>query len=371
MDNKFLLLTIFVLYLVILIIGSLWPFNFDFDRNNNARWMKNTNGIEFRKKGQVITKGQADYLFSKLTKGTGLTIEVWVRAYNSFQNGPARIISYSLNPYLRNFTLAQSKNKLIIRLRTTETDLNGINPHLEAPGVFRDLGLQHIVVTYNYKQECIYINGQLRKCEGKIRGNFSNWDSTYQLVIGNEVTGDRAWLGGIFYGAIYSRALTDKEIIKKFNIGRPSELSLKSEAGLVVCYLFNEKVGSTTSNKAQNISSTYLYIPDKLPPKKEKPFQLSKEIISKDLKPLNVIINIIGFLPLGFLLYGVLRTWRYPNLMVALFTLIAGLLVASGIEYLEYFLSGKHSSAIEVFLKTIGSSLGIVFCLEFLKKISK
>jgi len=366
MENRFLLLTLLILYLVILTTKSLWPFRFDFDRNNNARWKKKTNGIEFRKKGQLITTGQTDYLFSKLTKGTGLTIAVWVRAYNSFQDGPARILSYSLDPYFRNFTLAQSKDRLIMRLRTTETDLNGINPHLEISNIFDDLEDLYIVVTYNYDKQCVYINGEIRECKGKVKGNFSNWDSTHQLVIGNEVTGDRPWLGEIFYAAIYDRALTDKDVVETFKAGRssgfcPSNILSNCDAGPVVCYLFNEKIGSKISDKTQNTFSTDLYIPEKLPPKQEKPFEFSKRIISKDLEPLNLIFNIIGFIPLGFLLYAYLNTYRCSNQMIIFCALIIGFLIAFGVEYLHHFLPSKHSSAVELCLKVIGISLGMVF----------
>jgi hypothetical protein len=54
--------------------------------------------------------------------------------------------------------------------------------------------------------------------------------------------------------------------------------------------------------------------------------------------------------------------------MIASFTLITGFLVATGIEYFDYFLFDRHSSAMEVFLKTIGSSLGMVFWIETFRK---
>lgn len=362
MKERLLLLAIFVVYIAILTVALLWPFDFDFDfnRDNNARWIKNINGIQFEKKGMLITKKQPSYLFSKLTKGTGLTIEIWVKAYNSLQDGPARIISYSLNPYLRNFTLAQSKDKLIMRLRTTQTDLNGISPHLELPNVFDELGVQYIVVTFGHGQECVYINGQLRKCEGRIRGNFSNWNPTYKLAIGNEVTGFRPWLGAIFYAAVYNRAITGKEVINHFANGQASAVPLKSDAAPVVCYLFNERAGTTISDGVQNASSADLYIPEKLPPIQKKLFQLSDEIISHDLEPLNVVRNFIGFVPLGFLLYGVLRTFSYSKGKSVLFALVTGVLVAISGEYLDYFLPGRHSSAIELSLKTMGAWIGVL-----------
>ncbi len=355
----------------------LWPFNFNFDRNNYVVWKEKTNGIEFRKRGQIITKGKTDYLFDKLTKGTGLTIELWLRTYNSFQYGPARIVSYSQDPYLRNFTLAQSKDKLAIRLRTTETDLNGMNPHLEVSKVFSNLENLYIAVTYDYYKECVYINGEIRRCEGKVKGKFSNWDSTHQLVIGNEVTGDRPWLGEIFYAAIYNRALTDKEVTESFKTGGSSRffqsrISKNFDNGPVVCYLFDEKSGSTISDKTQDTSRVDLYMPEKLPPTIQTPFErifiMSKQAIAKDLNFLNFITNIFGFIPVGFLLYAYLNTYRYSNQRIAVWCLISGFLFSFVIEYFQNFIQYRHSSGIDLCLKMIGVSLGMVFCLGLHKK---
>ena len=44
------------------------------------------------------------------------------------------------------------------------------------------------------------------------RSDFSNWDSTYHLVIGNELTGNRPWAGTISEAAIYPFAMTSSQI---------------------------------------------------------------------------------------------------------------------------------------------------------------
>ena len=134
------------------------PFNFDFNKNN-SKWLQTKNGIRFDQKGQIISKGSTYGLYQKLTKGDGLTLEVLIKTYNIVQNGPARILSYSRDFSLRNFTLAQSKDKLVMRLRTDETDSNGITPHVEVSGLFEANKTYHIVMTYNFERECIFIKG--------------------------------------------------------------------------------------------------------------------------------------------------------------------------------------------------------------------
>jgi hypothetical protein len=50
-------------------------------------------------------------------------------------------------------------------------------------------------------------------------GDLSNWDSGYVFALGNELTGDRGWLGSFDVVAIYSRALSAAEVEQNFAVG--------------------------------------------------------------------------------------------------------------------------------------------------------
>src|SRR6185437_1784521 len=50
-------------------------------------------------------------------------------------------------------------------------------------------------------------------------GSLANWDDTFALVLGNETTGDRQWLGEIRFLAIHDSALTPAQVLQNFNAG--------------------------------------------------------------------------------------------------------------------------------------------------------
>ena len=81
--------------------------------------------------------------------------------------------------------------------------------------------LQHVVLTYdpvNGRQ--IYVNGvNTGVTDPQKGGTISNWDNTFALVLGNEVSGDRSWQGVIKFVAIHSRALTAAQVLQNFNAG--------------------------------------------------------------------------------------------------------------------------------------------------------
>lgn len=88
-----------------------------------------------------------------------LSVEAWIAPGNLSQSGPARIVSYSKDPYQRNFTLGQQAREIIFRLRTPSSGSNGIDPELRTTDGPLDHAVQHLLVTYHDGRETLYVNG--------------------------------------------------------------------------------------------------------------------------------------------------------------------------------------------------------------------
>ena len=179
----------------------------------------------FLKKGQAVSNPLTQEYFDRLVKGSGLTLELWLQTEDLNQTGSATIFSYSTDTALCNFTVGQVWDKLIVRLRTTKTNRYGINPILAIPDVFTSHGLKYMVIMYNLSEQSVYINGEQKARSHILKGNFSNWDPSYRLVIGNNVSGNRPWKGKIYYVAVYNRALTEQEIHNNYLSGFKSKVN--------------------------------------------------------------------------------------------------------------------------------------------------
>jgi len=353
-----------LVYLIISIVFLLWPFDF-FHKRNGAKWLVTSNGIEFPQDGQVVSLSSTESLCGRLLIGTGFTLEVWAATDDPDQAGPARIFSYSLNHVERNFTLGQSKKKLIMRLRTTETDLNGVKPHAELDGVFGFSEPQHIVVAYDFSEQRIFINGEMMLRQKIPGGRFTNWDPSYPLVLGNEATGNRPWNGKIFYVAIYDRALSEREIHKNYLAGLawdelPSKLDPLTSDGLVVRYLFEERKGDKVGDDSNTDTSRDLYIPKyiRYAEKAYLSLNLEESLKNPDFFK-DAALNILAFIPLGLLFHATLRSRYGSSLKTFAFVLIAGTLFTFGIESLQYLLVTRQSSFIDVFNNMVGTAIGI------------
>jgi len=171
-------------------------------------------------KAQASTSGSKKIY--NLIQATGeFSVEAWV-APALVAVDKSYMVSYSGGDTLRNFTLGQTNQDYDFMLRSSNSDLNGMM-QLKTPdmAMLLQASLQHVVLTYdpvNGRQ--IFVNGvNANVPDPQKGGTISNWDSTFALVLGNEVSGDRSWQGLIKFVAIHSRAMSGAQVLQNFNAG--------------------------------------------------------------------------------------------------------------------------------------------------------
>ena len=185
-----------------------------------------TGGARYGANGEMHILGGAfvpDGPFNKeirdACKKTGeIAIEAVVTTSRIPQYGPARIITLSRSHTKRNFTLGQQDDHLVFRLQTSKTSRNGVDFKLALLEANKPY---HVLVTYRPGLLTCYLNGEIAKQTNLERGSFEDWHgSSYSLVFGNEVGGDRPWEGFLDSVAIYSRFVGPDEAASKFNLAK-------------------------------------------------------------------------------------------------------------------------------------------------------
>jgi Concanavalin A-like lectin/glucanases superfamily len=179
-------------------------------------------GINVGAGGKAQATTQSSQKIYNFIQATGeFSVEAWV-APALVAADKSYMVSYSGGDTTRNFTLGQTNQDYDFMLRNSNTALTGL-PQLQTPNAAMALqaSLQHVVLTYdavNGRQ--IYVNGVLVPVPDPQKGGtISNWDSTFALVLGNEVSGDRSWQGLIKFVAIHSRAMSAAQVMQNFNAG--------------------------------------------------------------------------------------------------------------------------------------------------------
>jgi mono/diheme cytochrome c family protein len=139
-------------------------------------------------------------------------------------------VSLSADTGQRNFTLGQDKDLYDVRLRATGSDRNGL-PSTSSPAKSLRPRLTHVVYTRDARGEAvIFVDGK-QAASKTVDGNLDNWDGGYRLALANEITGDRPWLGEFHLVAIYSRALSGKEVQQNYAAG--ASAGAASQADLI------------------------------------------------------------------------------------------------------------------------------------------
>jgi hypothetical protein len=154
--------------------------------------------------GRTFVEGVGEELAAACKKSNELTIGITLTTRSLDQTGPARILSCSLDGHHRNFSLCQEGESFVLRLRTTQTGVNGASPEVRLCPV---RAREDVTLLITYRP------GELRLlCDGRempvrqIAGDFSNWEE-YPLLLGNEWREDRVWSGRVLRFFVADRCL--------------------------------------------------------------------------------------------------------------------------------------------------------------------
>jgi hypothetical protein len=185
--------------------------------NGTVNWV--SGGLAITSAALIKSAGPATKLIEACRATNAISIEAWLKPANTTQEGPARIVTLSQDPYERNFTLGQHGGTLNQRLRTTATNDNGSIPSLATSQGLLSTELTHVLYTFDSAGVArIYVNG-VEVSSRTIGGNLSNWNGNYYFGLANEITNDRPWLGELYLVAVYDRALDHQEISQNFQAG--------------------------------------------------------------------------------------------------------------------------------------------------------
>jgi hypothetical protein len=195
----------------------------DLNLIGDVSWMSSW-GIRFNSnnaRAQASTASSRKF-YNEITQTGEYAIEAWVVPDNVVQEGPARIVSYSGSVNERNFGLTQTMYNYNFFNRSSMSDANG-TPELSTADAAERLQatLQHVVVTFDpVNGRRIYVNGEYTEDADPDTGAIiSQWDNSYALVLGNEVSGNRPWRGAVRFLAIHKRALSAQDIATNFDVG--------------------------------------------------------------------------------------------------------------------------------------------------------
>lgn len=109
----------------------------------------------------LLTPSKLKVFHDRIVSAGAFTVLVRFRTRNTKQTGPARIVTYSLDSFQRNFTLAQNKHNIVFRVRTPVTGLNGLMPHLITPPIVVEGRTIFVAASFDGRFSRVFVDGTL------------------------------------------------------------------------------------------------------------------------------------------------------------------------------------------------------------------
>ena len=322
---------------------GLWPFHAP---RNDVRWLRNENGLRFSGYGTLLSAvkfqiaDSEDQAFSSL--------EIWIQP--GLTNDASTLLAFSTAKKPLQFSLHQYRSGLIL-----VREVQGNESVIGIDDVFDQTKLIFITITSGPVKTAMYFDGSLSRAFPGFR---LGKDFSGQLVIGSSPVAVDGWLGKLKGLAIYHKELTAQEVARHFETwtkqGAPE---LQANEALAALYLFDEHGGNVVHCAGH--PDLDLYIPKRFSLPYQpllKPFWKEYQFTWDYLATL--VLNVIGFIPLGLFFYAYWRSAK-PIKSAALATVAFGFAVSLSIEILQSFLPTRNSGTTDLLTNTVGTFLGV------------
>jgi VanZ family protein len=281
-------------------------------------------------------------------------LELWLQP--AFSGASGTLAAFYTPGTRFRFRLGQSVADLVLEASTLSQQHPASIARIYINDVFRkDIPL-FVTITSGARM-AIYINSVLIRTSSQFRITRSNL--TGQLVTGTAPVSDDDWSGQLRGLAIYDRELTTAEVVQHYRAwtadDRPAAMNFRHTIAL---YRFAERTGNVVHNEIRPGIDLYI------PPRYMILHQLFLERPWDEFRPTSsylqdVLVNIAGFIPLGFFFYACVsleQSIGRPSLV----TIGFGAAVSLTIEILQSFLPTRNSGTTDLFTNTLGTALGVL-----------
>ena len=331
-----------------MVVACLWPFHSPL---NQVSWLEQGNGLRFGDHGTIVSRGT---LTPFPQQSEGWTVELWLRPVDPWLSDTILAFYDARRP--RGFSVRQVYTDLAAEDPLWRSKLDPEEQAFEARGVFRRRPLVFLTLTSGVDGTTLYADGKMIKREPQVR--IPSDDFGGRLVVANSPVDNDSWSGDLKGLALYGRELNQAEVSRHYTTwtetGSPAVAPGEEAAAL---YLFREGSGTIVHNEIA--SGADLYIPERY-------LEVHQAFLKRPWNEYSstwsywksALINVAGFVPLGFLLYGYLFL-KGSVRRGALLTILVGALLSLTVEILQASLPTRDSGMTDIITNTLGTGIGV------------
>ncbi len=329
----------------------------DFCFSNQVRWITDQPGIRFAKYGIAYTAPFLEPNQDKLFGRKGFSIEIALKPEGYDDKGFNFVWVLHNGNDDNQLLMGQWRSWLILmngddydhKKKTKRLSLNAASPSPTA---------RFLTITTGKEGTHIYVDGRLFRTKKDLILNIPDGAKS-KLVFGNSVYGRHSWQGDVYGWAFYGDTLSELDAARHYAQWSETH-SFKFAKGdnPLVVYIFDEKEGLKALD--QGNGKHHLEIPAGMPILTRKILSSSWDVLTFNRNTIqDIILNLLGFIPLGFLLTATMinRSKAYEKHGV-LITIVFCFMVSLIIETAQAWLPSRSSQMLDLILNTLGALMG-------------
>lgn len=338
-----------------IIIFGLNPKDFGF--SNRVSWITEQSGIRFSKYGIAYTHPSVSLSAEKFSESNGFTIEIALKPKSFHEEGFNIIFAIHDGKDRNQLLLGQWRSYIIIMNgddynHKRKTKRISVNTASQSPTKML------LTITTGQKGTKVYVDGQLVHTKKDLALKMPDGDKP-RLILGNSVYVKHSWRGDVYGLAFYGKILNARDIVIHFNKwSKDQNFLFAKQDKPYILYLFDEKREVRAFD--HGAGNLHLEIPPRI-------HILKKRILSPPWGRLelnrsyiqDIIINLAGFIPLGFILSAALIEFsRTSEKHVVIMTVVLCFFLSMTIEIVQAWIPSRSSELHDLMLNTSGGLLG-------------
>ncbi len=328
---------------VIILIAGLWPFRF---HSPNGVTQVQGDGLAFHSPGVAYTTEPTGTPTTQ-----GFTLEAVLRSDHPVTTHVSDIIYIGDRNKGESLAIQQWRSTLMISAPLRDSNGKVSAAKMGTANALAPRKWVYLALTADDTGIRFYLDGQLQQ---KSAHHLAiNPDGT--VVLGNSPDGEQGWDGTISSIGLYPRALTAAEVAQRDEAWRRTSAARKPSETATWFDLSTREAISYEAPSAQKV-----YVPRTFAP--PHPGVLRWDLRWDRSGVSDVLLNIAGFVPFGFLLCWVAGRRIRSNSLAFWMTVLAGIALSAGIELRQVTMPMRDSSSVDLLMNSIGTTIGALAC---------
>lgn len=353
------LICLSVVFLLIILAVGLKPRGSRFA--NKVSWIGDQPGIRFNNIGIAYTNPFNDLIKENVSDDDGFSMEIALKPAGYHKRRFRFIWALHDGKDSDQLLMGQWRSSLILMNGDDYAHIKKTK-RITVNADSQSTMIRFVTITTGKEGTKVYFDGKLVRANKELTLKMPT-EGKSRLLLGNSVYGKHPWRGDVYGLALYDYPLSSQEAGFHFNSwAKVRNFSFAVNENPSLLYLFDEMKGTRALDHAGG--SNHLEIPSRMKiierkilllPWKE--FKFNRNFIT------DTIINLIGFIPFGFILFAsLIRFGGALEKHGVLITVAFCFSVSIALEILQAWIPSRSSQMADLVLNTLGGWIGAIGC---------